>query len=241
MALRGRPRPRIAGLNAMQKFSLSASWKIGLAAVRDYRWAITVLWVFAVSLVTAYYGLPGAVDALAPVAGWQVSAGWKASFFFCAFFCGVVPYVVYSLNRAVAPRRPLLTAFAQMMWCGASGVVCSWFFALQSAWFGDSRELATVLCKIAADQFGWTVLVIAPANALFYAVLAGGLRVGEKRVGFREFVFRAYLPNLLMNWCVGIPANFAVYSFPPALQVPVLGLVSSVWAVICVGIGSRLR
>lgn len=225
----------------MGKYGLSLSWRIGLAAALDYKWAIAALWVFTVSLVTSYYSLPGTADALAPIAAWQTAAGWKASFSFCAFFCGVVPYIVYAFNRAAAPKRPFFTAFAQMMWCGASGVVCSWFFTMQSAWFGASRELGTVLCKIAADQFGWTVLVIAPANALFYAALVGGLRVGGKRVGVREFLFKAYFPNLFMNWCVGIPANFAVYSFPPALQVPVLGLVSSVWAVICVGIGARLR
>lgn len=220
---------------------LSCSWRIGLAAVRDYRRPILALWLFAVLLVTAYYHLPGTADALAPVAGWQRTGGRSAAFLFCAFFCGVVPYAVYRFNRTVAPPRPLLTATAQTVWCGLSGVVCAWFFTLQSAWFGDGRGWETLLCKTAVDQFGWTVLVIAPANAFFYAVLAGGLRVAEKRVGVREFAFKAYLPNLLMNWCVGIPANLAVYSFPPALQVPVMGLTSSAWAVICVGIGARCR
>ena len=34
---------------------------------------------------------------------------------------------------------------------------------------------------------------------------AGGGRMKDERVPFRVFLSRVYLPNLLMNWVVGVP------------------------------------
>ncbi len=133
----------------------------------------------------------------------------------------------------------MVTAVAQAAWCGLCGVICGWFFSVQGRWFGCGHDLATVLPKVIVDQFIWSVLVIVPGTAVFYAVLSGGWRVKDERVPFGTFVREAYLPTLVMNWIVGIPSNCAVYAFPMDLQIPVLGLLSSAWAVICVGLGAH--
>lgn len=213
--------------------------RTGLQSARERGRAVVVLWLSAALVVVAYYLVPGVASALEPVGGWQQANGWRASFILCAVFCGLVPYVVYLIRRESGRRNPFVMATAQAVWCGLCGVICGWFFSVQGRWFGCGHDLPTVLKKVIIDQFGWSVLVIVPGTAVFYAVLSGGWRVKVERVPFGTFVREAYLPTLVMNWIVGIPSNCAVYSFPMDLQIPVLGLLSSAWAVICVGLGAH--
>ena len=213
--------------------------RIGFRSARERGRAVIVLWLSAAFVVVAYYLVPGVSSALEPVGNWQRENGWLASFVFCAAFCGAIPYVVYLLRGEKEQRSPFVTAVAQAVWCGLCGIACGWFFALQGRWFGCGHDLATVLSKVIVDQFIWSVLVIVPGTAVFYAVLSGGWRVKDERVPFGTFVREAYLPTLVMNWIIGIPSNCAVYAFPMDLQIPVLGLLSSAWAVICVGLGEH--
>jgi len=219
--------------------ALAEACRVGVRSACERRRAVVALWACAALVVAAYYLVPGVDAMLEPVERWQRAAGWRSSFVFCAAFCGAVPYAVYRLSGKPERRGALFTAAAQAVWCGLCGVVCGWFFALQGRWFGCGHDIATVLAKMAVDQFVWSVLVIVPANAAFYAVLSGGWRVRDERVPLRVFLRRVYLPNLLLNWIVGIPSNCAVYAFPMDLQIPVLGLLSSAWAVICTGLGAH--
>lgn len=218
---------------------LATACRAGFQSVRE-RWrAVVTLWSAAALVVVLYYLLPGVSALLEPVGRWQRANGWLASLSICAVFCGLIPYAVYRIRRESGKRSPLVVAMAQSVWCGLCGVLCGWFFSVQGRWFGCGHDLATVLRKMVVDQFGWSVLVIVPANAVFYAVLSGGWRMKDERVPLRVFLSRVYLPNLLMNWIVGIPSNCAVYAFPMDLQIPVLGLMSSAWAVICTGLGAH--
>ena len=218
---------------------LMTAGRIGFRAARERGRAVVALWLSAALVVVAYYLVPGVSSALEPVGRWQCANGHFASFVLCAAFCGLVPYAVYLIRGEKGRCSPLTTATAQAVWCGLCGVVCGCFFSVQGRWFGCGHDLATVLKKVFVDQFGWSVLVIVPANAVFYAVLSGGWRMRNERVSFGVFVKHAYLPSLIMNWFVGIPSNCAVYAFPMDLQIPVLGLLSSAWAVICVGLGAH--
>lgn len=223
--------------------ALTESWRIDLSAVRDYRNAILCLWGLAVVVVAAFYLVTPFAGLLESIGRWQRETGWPAAFAICAVFCGLIPYSIYAYAGCRnAPRHPLRIAVAQALWCGSWGVICSWLYQWQAQMFGSGHEVATVLKKTCFDQFVWTVLVAVPANAVFYAALAGKLRFGKPDGrSVRDYIVRAYLPNLIMNWCIGIPSNLAVYSFPCALQIVALGLISSGSAVICVGIGSRFR
>lgn len=222
-----------------QRAVLTTAFRAGMRSVGERSAAVVSLWTVAALVIMAYYLYPGVPSLLEPVGRWQRANGWRASFALCALFCGLVPYAVYQIRREAGRRSPLAMAASQAVWCGLCGVICGWFFSLQGRWFGCGHDLPTVLAKVLVDQFGWSVLVIVPANSVFYAVLSGGWRMNDERVPFRVFLERVYLPNLLMNWIVGIPSNCAVYAFPMDLQIPVLGLLSSAWAVICVGLGAR--
>lgn len=198
-----------------------------------------VLWTIAAAMAVAYYHVPGTASALKPIGAWQEHSGWIAAFANCAFFCGVLPYVVYLCKGRSGPRHPLLTATLQSLFVGACGVACNWFFGLQTSLFGDGHDLRTLLMKMAVDQFVWTVLVMAPATSIFYALMGRWVERSRTSFSVRTYLQADYLPNLITGWCIWIPVILAVYAFPLALQIQVLGLISASWVIVCREIGTR--
>ena len=55
----------------------------------------------------------------------------------------------------------------------------------------------------------------------------------------RGYLRRVYVPNLISNWVVWIPAVAAVYAFDQDLQIQALGFVSCFWALVCLQLGKR--
>ena len=218
---------------------LSGAARIGWESVKANAVPMVILWAIAAATALAYYFVPGAATALEPVAAWQKRSGGLAAFANCAVFCGVLPYVVYLCKGRSGPRRPLLAAVLQSLFVGLCGVACNAFFGLQSIWFGDGHDLRTLLLKTAVDQFVWTVLVMAPVTSLFYAAM--GRWIERSRTAFRlqAYLKADYLPNLMTGWCIWIPVIFAVYAFPLALQIQVLGFISASWVVVCREIGAH--
>jgi len=128
----------------------------------------------------------------------------------------------------------------QTLWNGFLGVCCHYFFIVQDALFGTGNGFGTLAAKTAFDQFVWTAFVIAPANAVFYFWASRGFSFRRTRGDWPKGFFRnLVLPNLLMNWAVGIPNNFAVYSFPTPLRVQVIGILGAFWVLVCLQIGRR--
>lgn len=197
------------------------------------------LWMAAVALVAGYRFVPGVASALEPVAQWQARHGWQAAFLTQFFFCGLVPGVFLLTVRSVKTCHPLAKASVQAVWCGGMGIACWWFYGLQSRLFGDGCGVFTLVCKTLVDQFVWTAFVVSPLSALFFVWLGCDFSFSRTRDTVRGgFVGRVVMPNLVANWCVWIPVVAAIYTFPLPLQVAVLGLVSSIWVMLSLSIGS---
>ena len=199
-----------------------------------------MLWSLAAAAVAAYY-LAGPFRALLePVAEWHRAWGGRAAFVSQAVFCGVLPGAFLLAIRSIRPRHPFLTILAQSLWCGGFGVCCNELFRLMAAVLGDSPAWPVVLAKSAFDQFVWTVLVIAPANAVFFFWVGRDFSFARvKRDWPRPFFRRMVLPNLIPNWIVWIPVSLAVFSFPFPLQIHVNGIVCTFWTLMCLQIGRR--
>ena len=217
-----------------------AAFSTGCSAVRDNRVPMVILWCLAGLLVVGYYSVSSISASLEPLARWQTEDGWVAAFLNRFFFCGVVPGVFLYAARSIRPRLPFATAFAQGVWGGLSGIVYDIFYRWQSARFGSGIDFATLLKKLAVDQFVITPLVIAPLNVLVFFWISRGFSFAHFRSEFpRPFLTRALLPNLVTNWCVWIPVVLAIYAFPLALQVQVSGFACAFWALTCLQIGRR--
>lgn len=219
---------------------IAGALRIGWASVRANLMPMVILQCVAVGLVVAYYAIPSFRAALGPIAQWHRAQGWRAAFISQAIFCGAIPGIFLLAFRSIRPRRPFLTIFAQTLWCGGFGICCNALFHLMARLFGDNAHVLTVLAKAAVDQFVWTVLVIAPANALFYFWLGRDLSFARARKEWpRPFFRRMVLPNLIPNWMVWIPVSLVVFSFPFSLQIHVNGLVCTFWTLMCIQIGRR--
>ena len=217
-----------------------SSWRIGWESVKANAVPIVVLWGLAAVTVLAYNFVPGVAAAFEPLKRWQTESGWLAAFLNRVFFCGILPGVFLVTVKSIRPRHPFATVVAQTLWCGVWGIACDWFFRLQSGWFGDGADFTTLLLKTAVDQFVWTVLAIAPANAVFFFWAGRDFSFHRVRNEWpRTFIRRMVFPNLLSNWCVWIPVIFVVYAFPQPLQVQVSGFAAAFWTLVCLQIGKR--
>lgn len=212
--------------------------RIGLASARANLAPMLILQFLAALTVAAYRVFPSFGNLFAPFAAWHVAWGWRAAFLCQAFFCGILPGLFLLLFRGIRPRRTGLAILAQSLWCGTFGIGVGEIFKLLAAWFGDNASLSTLLLKTAFDQFVWTVLVIAPANAVFYFWVGRDFSLARVRRDWpRHFLSRVYLPNLVSNWCVWIPVIFIVFAFPLPLQILVCGMACSCWSLLCLQLG----
>lgn len=213
---------------------------IGWKSVRANAVPMIALWMIALIVVLSYYLVPGIRASLEPLAKWQTEGGWYAAFLNRVVFCGVIPGLFLLLIRALRPRRPFLTIALQSCWCGLWGIVVDWFFSLLDQYVGSGADWATLAVKTSLDEFLLTPLLVAPADAVFFFWL--GRDMSMRRV-IRDwptrFVTGLLAPNLISNWCVWVPAGFAIFAFPLPLQVQISGFLSSMWALMCLQIGVR--
>ncbi len=120
------------------------------------------------------------------------------------------------------------------------GVACSGLYRFLVQAFGDGTDWQTVIAKTIVDQFGWTVLVVAPANAIFFLWVGRDFSLARMRKEWRRpFFLRMILPNLISNWIVWIPLVAVVFLFPFPLQILINGIVCSFWTLMCLQIGKR--
>ena len=224
----------------MQKVHAESTMCAVRSAIRANAVPMVVLWMFAGFWVVGYFCMPQIQSLFEPFRQWQVDYGWKAAFLSRLFFCGVVPCVFLLSVKRIRPRKPILTACAQALWCGLWGVAGDFFFRLQDAMFGGGREAMTLICKTAVDQFVWTVFVIAPTHSAFFFWAGRDFSFNRAIEEWpSDFITRFYLPNLIANWVVWIPAQCAVYAFPLLLQVHLAGLVGSFWMLVSLHLGAR--
>lgn len=215
-------------------------WRIGLDSARANIVPMVFLWLLAATTVLMYYLLPGTETVFEPIRRWQVEGGWRTAFLNRVFFLGLLPGVFLLAIPYLRPRRPVLTIVAQTLWCGAWGIVSDWFYNCQAIMFGGGIDFATLLVKTLFDQFVFTAFLNAPANAVFFFWVSRDFswhRFKAERP--RNFVRGLVLPNLVANWCVGFPAAFVLYAFPPPLQLQVSGFVYAFWVLMCLQIGKR--
>jgi len=206
---------------------------MGFLSVRANAVPMAVLWTVAAVLVGGYFFVPGVAAALEPLARFQRAYGIWAGFVSQFFFCGVIPCLFRLTVKAARTERPVLKSFLQSLWCGSWGVVYVGFYAFQTWAFGEGNDIGTLAAKTAFDQFVWSPVVPVPLTALFCLWMESvfSLRCAATRFR-RHFVSTAWLANVLANWIVWIPPVVAVYSFPQVLQVQVLGLIGSCWALV---------
>lgn len=201
---------------------------------------MAVLWLSAVVLAVSYWKFQSLASLLEPIRQWQIDFGWPAAALSAAFFCGIVPGVFQVSVRALRPPCPVRVIFAQVALSAINGILCWNLYRFQAWCFGTDVSIGTLAVKTALDQFAWTPLVIAPLNAFCYFVIARDFSLSRVRCDWPDyFVKDILLPNLVSMWCVNVIPNLALYSFPPALQAQLVGLLCAFWTLMCYQIALR--
>ena len=143
---------------------------------------------------------------------------------------------------SLRPRSPVRALLFAVLFWSVMGVVVGLFYRFQSLLFGDGHDLATLLMKIAFDQFVFTVVWGVPIVTIAHQWKDHGYRASAvKPLLGRSWYSRYALPMLVMNWAVWIPSPFVIYSMPPALQPHIAGLISGFWSLMCLQISARTR
>jgi len=212
--------------------------RLEIASVKANLLPMVILWVVAGAAVGAYCLVPSVSQHMRVFADWQLAHGKFASFV-NRFVCGgLVPGVFLLAMPSIRPLHPVATVLAQSFWCGLMGIAVDVFFGLQGAWFGTEPSLGTAVVKTLVDQFGFCVLFVTPLNAVFYAWMGNGFSFRHDGALLPWFA-RSYASNIVMNWCVTIPTQVAVYLFPMELQMTVSGLVCAVWTLLAIFLGRK--
>lgn len=204
---------------------MAESWRVALASVRANGMAMAALWCAAIAVVVAYYLSPAFAATLEPLKAWQTESGVAAAALNRIAFCGLLPGVFLCSVKSIRPPRPALTVIAYCAWAAMWGVLCDWFYTLQTVVFGAGHDILTLAAKTAVDQIVWTAVLCTPCNAVFFAWVAADFG----RVDVVSTVHRGYWPMLFANWIVWFPVAAVVYMFPLALQIQLVGLAGAFW------------
>ena len=218
----------------------SNPWKIGLQSARANAIPGMILQVAAVLLILAYHFSASFRGTLAVVAGWQTRFGIAFLGVGYLFFCGLLPIAITLAVPSLRPKSPVRALLFAVLFWSTMGVIVGLFYRLQSLFFGDGHDLATLLLKVAFDQFVFTVVWGVPIVTIAHQWKDHGYRASAvKPLLGRGWYARYALPMLVMNWAVWIPSLFVIYSMPPALQPHIAGLISGFWSLMCLQISAR--
>lgn len=215
-------------------------FRIGWESVKANAVPMVVLWGLAVALTIGYYSVPAVRTVLEPLKAYQVESGWLAAFLNRVIFCGVLPGVFLITVKTIRPKYPLLTVLANCAWTGLWGVLCDWFFTLQSILFGQGTDFVTVITKTTVEQLIWTALICVPLNMVFFFWVSHDFSLERARQEWpHHFVRDACLPLLIADWFVWIPVSVAVYLFPLPLQIQLTGFAGAFWILVALQVGAR--
>ncbi len=115
--------------------------------------------------------------------------------------------------------------FLMLFW-GYRGMEIDLFYHLQSWLFGNGNDAATLIKKVAVDQFIASPIWFVPTYVIALRWVDKGGSWSRLRASLnRNFWLRTCPTMLLTNWLVWIPAVALIYSLPAQLQFPLFSIV----------------
>jgi hypothetical protein len=215
----------------------------GKAAVRRFWRPFILIQLVAVALVVAYHVDARVRDVCAALAAWKTAGGLPLSAVTAAFAGGILPELakLAARTRGGASPSPFQgrgreIAF-NVVFFAFNGVVVDGLYRLLARLFGTGTDPATVVAKMAFDQFvftpPWLVLITTLYlwRARAFSVVA--VRAAFSR-GLSAYARERVLPLLLPDWAFWIPMMCVVYAFPLALQFLLFILALAAWSLIMV-------
>ena len=215
----------------------------GKAAIRRFLRPFVLIQLVAVALVVAYHADARVRAVCAALAAWKAAGGLPLAAATAAFAGGILPELAKLVAQGGHPSAGLRGRGGEIafnvVFFAFNGVVIDGLYRVEASLFGADSHAATVVAKVAFDQFVFTPPWMALITALYLwrrlGFSWGATRVALGRGGFVPGFMRGrLLPVLLPDWFFWIPMVSVVYAFPLDLQFLLFILALAAWSLILV-------
>lgn len=216
--------------------NLTAIWKRSFGAVRKNFGPIVLVQAIAVALVIGYYQVPAVTRFADEVGRLKASSGLIGAFLAGAFAGSIVPEIAKTVTRQ---HRAADDHWGRAIWVGFTyglvAVAVDVFYKLQSRWFGDGTDAATLAIKTAVDMFVFSPIISIPlAAALINWYGSRFSRQFLRTLLTRDFYMREVVGAMPLCWAYWIPVLICSYSLPLALQFSFSMLAEGAWTILFV-------
>jgi len=220
-------------------------WAAGVGALRRFWRPFLLIQAAALALGLAYRFSDPVRVACATLARWKTGGGLPFTMITGALAGGILPELAKGLvdrGRSWHPRRHP-GAVAEVLFNTAffaiNGAVIDGLYRTEARIFGDDARVATIVAKIAFDQFLFTPLWSSVIAALFL-FRRRSFSWAATRPALRAGFFRArVVPLLVPNFCFWIPIVAVVYALPATLQFLMFAFALAAWSLIMVFIAGQ--
>lgn len=196
------------------------------AVFRQNRVPCVLLNVLVAALVTSYYRWPAVAGVWEAVTEFKLRWSYGFSLASTIFAAAVMPFFVQmAMGTLPADRRWNRLGLLMLFW-GYRGMEIDLFYRFQGWLFGHGHDAATLIKKVAVDQFIASPVWFVPTYliALRWIDLGGSWSTLRASLD-RTFWTRTCPTVMITNWLVWIPSLALIYSLPPALQFPLFSVV----------------
>jgi len=183
------------------------------------------LQITALLVALSYFYLPAAQPYFTWLAHTKEAGGSAYAIISTALFGGLLPFLYLFLSKQISfkPFQQLL--FYCLLWAFMGWLIDN-FYQFQDQFFGDGRDIATIVKKVMFDQFVFTVLLTAPFLTVSFLFRDKHFNVSETIRALDKKLFLLDLPTTtITNWLIWIPAVSIIYMMPSDLQIPLFNLV----------------
>lgn len=208
-------------------------FKTGLHAAKKNIGPGLLLQGFALTLVLLYYLHEPTQQILLKVPEVQQRMGLFFPIGATALFGGFVPFIFLLLRKGIPRGRHLQHLLFMLSFWALMGLYVDSLYRFQSVLFGDELNAATIIKKVIADQFIFSVVFAAPFTTL-------AMRWKDHQFSFQatrrelnlKFITQDIPSVLIALWAVWIPTVAIIYSLPLALQFPLFNIVLCFWSLL---------
>jgi len=200
---------------------------VSIAAVfRENRVPCLALNLVVITLVGSYYQVPAIAEVWEAVGAFKLKWAYAFSLGSTIFAAVLLPSLVQLwMGTLPAEGRWKRVGLLSLFW-GYRGMEIDWFYQVQGWLFGTGNDAATLIKKVAVDQFVMSPLWFVPTVLIAMRwVDMGGSWARTRASLTREFWMRTCPTVMVTNWLVWIPTLALVYSLPPVLQFPLFSVV----------------
>lgn len=196
------------------------------AVFRENRVPCIALNIIVITLVGSYYQVPAIAEVWEAVGAFKLKWAYAFSLGSTIFAAALLPSLVQLVMGTLPPEgRWKRVGLLSLFW-GYRGMEIDWFYQVQGWLFGTGNDAATLIKKVAVDQFVMSPLWFVPTVLIAMRwVDMGGSWARTRASLTREFWTRTCPTVMVTNWLVWIPTLALVYSLPPALQFPLFSVV----------------